>query len=185
MFIMIYSVYPRKRYKYVGMKECARCHNTDSIGNQVKIWGESPHSKAYNILRTGPALEIAQKYGIDKPAESKQCLRCHTTSGGRNTDLISEGVGCEACHGPGEGYYEFNNHASFTNRQAAYLKAIKLGMYPIIGIDHIKTREKMCRRCHSMDQKVRLCLPDDPKKRKEDILALEIIADFIFAHPVK
>lgn len=182
---MTLSLYSRKRYNYVGLKECARCHNTDSIGNQVKIWKDSPHSNAQRTLRTGPALEIATKHGIKKPAEDKNCLKCHTTGGGRIAELSEEGVGCEACHGPGEGYYEFNNHASFTNKKAAYEKAIKKGMYPIIGIDHIKIREKMCRRCHSMDPEIRLCLPEDPKKRKEDILALEIIADFIFAHPAK
>lgn len=169
-------------FSFVGMNECNRCHANDGIGNQFGKWAVTPHARAYRALKSEAAKQIAAKHGIADPATDQKCLRCHTTGGGKNPATIDEGVGCEACHGPGSGYHELNNHASFTNRDAAYKRAISLGMYPIIGIDHIKYREKLCLRCHNLE---RPCAPDDPKQRQEQTLSLEAIANFVFKHPVR
>ncbi len=171
-------------YKYKGISFCAECHTNDSIGNQIEIWEKAPHSKAYKSLQTDAAVSIAAKYNISNPSENLKCLECHTTGAGKFNALKEEGVGCEACHGPAEGYGSFENHASFTDRENAYIKAVKYGMYPIIGINHIKNREKLCHRCHSTDPAKRLCLPESLEKRKEDVLSLDVIANFIYRHPV-
>ncbi|MBN1498622.1 MAG: cytochrome c family protein [Spirochaetes bacterium] len=173
-----------KKYNYVGTAACSLCHSNDSIGNQKAVWDKSPHSKAFKILQTDTANMIASKYGISDPAGDPKCLKCHTTGGGKNELTAGEGVGCEACHGPGDGYQSFENHASFLSRENAYVKAVNNGMYPIIGINHIKNREKLCRKCHSTDPAVRLCLPENREKQKEDVLSLDAIANFIYPHPV-
>lgn len=177
------SVFPRRIIaEYIGMQSCIDCHGNDAIGNQYRIWTASPHAKAYQMLSSAASLAVAKKSCITNPADNLICLRCHTTGGGKVEITKEEGVGCEACHGPGSRYYEFSNHASFSNRQSAYLKAIKLGMYPIIGIDGIKAREKLCRHCHN---ETRPCLPEDLEEQRRQQLPLQLIADFVFKHPLR
>lgn len=173
----------RIRATFVGIDACKRCHDNDSIGDQYKLWASTPHANAFQSLRSVIAMQIAKKYDIKKPSEDRRCLKCHATGGGKNPDIIYEGVGCEACHGPGSRYKDFDNHASFDNRKNAYKKAIRLGMYPIIGDDHIKGREKLCRYCHNAK---RLCITnEDIVNKKNRPLPLTIIADFIYKHSLR
>lgn len=166
---------------FIGIDKCRKCHSSNQIGNQIKIWSASPHAKAYHVLMIGRARKIAKKFSISTPHNDVRCLKCHTTGGGKSEATKTEGVGCEACHGPGSKYYEFSNHASFVNRDNSYKKAIRLGMYPIIGIDSIKLREKLCKSCHS-DK--RPCIPTELSEKKRQQLPLSLIADFIFRHSV-
>jgi putative hemolysin len=183
MLMISTRVFPRRIIaQYIGMQTCIDCHGNDAIGNQYRVWTASPHAKAYQMLSSAASLAIAKKSGITHPTDNLACLRCHTTGGGKVAITKKEGVGCEACHGPGSRYYEFSNHASFSNRQCAYLKAIKLGMYPIIGIDGIKAREKLCRHCHT---ETRPCLPEDCEEQRRQKLPLQLIADFVFKHQLR
>ena len=49
---------------------------------------------------------------ISEPITEHRCLRCHATGAGEAGATFAdgfdrqEGVGCEACHGPGSGYAE-------------------------------------------------------------------------------
>ncbi len=167
---------------FIGMQVCKKCHEAEGIGNQYKSWKSNPHARAFQVLSGEKALAIALKKGVRSPSEERTCLKCHTTGGGKIEETRKEGVGCEACHGPGSLYHEFSNHASFTNREQAYRKAVSLGMYPIVGIDGIKSREKLCRYCHNDE---RPCLPENPVERKRQKLPLSLIADFIFKHPIR
>lgn len=167
---------------WVGMGVCRKCHESNAIGNQYKAWASTPHAKTYQMLSSARAFEVGKKYGIAAPSDSPECLKCHTTGGGRIESLNAEGVGCEACHGPGSLYFEFSNHASFESRENAYRRAVTRGMYPIVGIDGIKAREKVCRHCHAEN---RPCLPDTPEERKRQKLPLSLIADFVFKHPAR
>lgn len=183
--IMIRYAHPaRANATFVGNKICRKCHDSDGIGNQYKIWSGTPHAKAYQILASNNprAMEFAKRAGVGSPQEDGRCLKCHATGGGRENAVREDGVGCEACHGPGSIYFEFSNHASFDNRENAYRKAVKLGMYPIIGLEGIKAREKVCRHCHREE---RPCYPDSVEERKRQTLPLSIIADFIYRHPVR
>ena len=176
--------YKRVKSSYVGVNVCKKCHESSAIGNQFKIWSSSPHAKAFRTLSTKGASGIGERKGIKNPAKNPGCLKCHNTGGGRNSALIGEGVGCEACHGPGSRYFEFGDHASFNNRENTYRNAITLGMYPILGDNGIKAREKLCRNCHT---KKRLCQETDELRKNKEIqreLPLSIIADFIFRHPI-
>lgn len=181
VFIFTVSLISQVKHTYTGVDECKRCHANDGIGNQYQRWLSNPHSKAYKTLSTGPAMEVAKRVNVAVPSEDAACLKCHTTGGG-TAGITPEGVGCEACHGPGSAYHELSAHASFTDREAAYKRAISNGMYPVIGIEHIKYREKLCRRCHTQ---TRPCVPQDPQKAKEQQLALDSIANFVFRHPIR
>jgi hypothetical protein len=172
MFTLAYS--ERKKRDYVGSEACGKCHAADAIGNQYDKWLRTPHAKAFLLLGTAGALEIAKKLSIKNPAEDRQCLRCHVTGGGQDPKLREEGVGCEACHGPGSDYYDYGNHADTVNRQGGYETAQKNGMYPVIGIKNIKKREKMCLHCH--DSK-RPCYPTTSKEIYRQSIPIQVIAD--------
>ncbi len=177
------GVYARQNFpSYIGIGVCRKCHEAEGIGNQYKAWASSPHAKAWQILQSEKSAAVAKKASVDNPAENLACLKCHTTGGGRTEATNREGVGCEACHGPGSLYFEFSNHASFESRENAYRKAVSLGMYPVLDIKGIKAREKLCRYCHNEE---RPCLPQSLEERKRQRLPLSLIADFVFKHPVR
>lgn len=169
----------RKNYKYIGAYHCKECHS-GGRHNEYREWQSSAHKDAYNALvySSKRLKKVKAKYGLDKPSEHKPCLRCHT-SGARKL-LVNkhrgreyhgyEGVGCEACHGPAEKYADPSIHlASVADR---YSHNQKYGMWPILGDQGIKVREKMCLRCHKKD---RMCkLPD----MKATEISLSIITNF-------
>jgi YVTN family beta-propeller protein len=97
--------------KYVGSDVCGSCHKGQEMGHQWSVWRMSPHSRAWADLTTPKAKEIAAKQGVTgDPQLSPKCLGCHLTGGGSATQRyaasfeVDEGVGCEACHGPGSDY---------------------------------------------------------------------------------
>lgn len=186
IFAILYAAIPlfseRAKYTYIGIQACKVCHAADAIGNQYKIWESSPHAKAYRNLRTEKAKNIGETVGVKEPYKDPSCLKCHTTGGGMDPKCAEEAVGCEACHGPASGYGDITNHAAYGDKQKDYIKAGSFGMYKILGIEGIKLREKMCKRCHTVD---RPCAPTDPEERRRSELALSVIADFIFKHSLK
>jgi len=128
--------------QYVGAKGCRVCHKSKKIGNQMELWQESAHARAFTDLATPPADSIAAVCGVENPAESERCLRCHTTAFGENADLLAsgyrreEGVQCEACHGPGSLYRALK---VMMERE----RAVANGLWEI--------DETLCKRCHVQD----------------------------------
>jgi len=94
--------------KYMGVKKCKMCHKKAKMGNQFGQWEASEHAKAFEILASDEAKELAKTKDIDNPQESDSCLKCHTT--GFRVPAVqlhkkfdkALGVQCESCHGPGE-----------------------------------------------------------------------------------
>ena len=68
-----------KQHKYIGAAKCKMCHKKEKKGLQYEIWQGSAHSKAYELLGTPEAMEVAKKQGVENPQEDPNCLRCHTT----------------------------------------------------------------------------------------------------------
>jgi hypothetical protein len=104
-------------HQYVGAKKCKMCHMSKSKGAQFKIWQDSAHAGAYHTLTTDKAKEVYAKAvpgGTDNPAELDKCLSCHSTGYGAAAEAFAEtfdkteGVGCEACHGPGSDYQKMS-----------------------------------------------------------------------------
>lgn len=72
---------------YVGSEFCVSCHGA-MHPETVKTWRDSPMTSTYSRIRNEPVKD--------------NCLPCHTTGLNSATGHYSEeGVGCEACHGPG------------------------------------------------------------------------------------
>lgn len=97
--------------RHVGVGACAPCHRGPSMGHQFSRWRLSAHARSYAALATPAALAIAREAGVEgEPAQSPHCLPCHTTGpsegtgGFAETFSVADGVGCEACHGPGSAY---------------------------------------------------------------------------------
>src|SRR5437763_2515954 len=99
------------RIQGVGSCAAAGCHNANgpagSEGSEYSTWaGRDKHARAYEVLREPRSVEMVRKLGWGKKAhEEDRCLVCHSTSdahGGLPADILADGVGCEACHGPSE-----------------------------------------------------------------------------------
>jgi YVTN family beta-propeller protein len=96
--------------KYVGAARCGSCHQGPRMGYQLSLWRLSPHAQAYAALSTPAAAAIARKMGVSGPPQlAAACLKCHATGGGPGAAVaksydLTEGVGCESCHGAGSEY---------------------------------------------------------------------------------
>ncbi|UCE67132.1 MAG: cytochrome c family protein [Candidatus Zixiibacteriota bacterium] len=126
--------------QYIGSAKCKVCHKAEKRGEQYTKWEAGPHSKAYEVLASEEALAAAKGMGIDNPQTSDECLKCHVTAFSVEADLKAEsfdrteGVGCEACHGPGS---EYKSLKVMKNREAA----LAAGM--------IIPNEETCMGCHN------------------------------------
>ena len=96
----------------VGAPKCKICHKAKT-GDQWGIWEASSHAKAYETLASDEAKKIATEKGLGDPQQAAECLVCHVTQaflGGevkvsaKGKYVDAEGIGCEACHGPGSAY---------------------------------------------------------------------------------
>ena len=96
------------KFKYVGSAKCKACHGA-MTGDQFKKWSDSGHAKAFAALSSDKAKKIAAEKKIADASKAPECLKCHLTGYGQAADcfenpITDEGVGCEACHGPGSAY---------------------------------------------------------------------------------
>jgi hypothetical protein len=137
-------VLAQSKFKYVGANACKACHLLPKTGAAFKIWQGSAHAKAFATLATPAALEIAKKKGIADPQKDQACLKCHNTAAGvaaaqlAPTFKAGEGVGCEACHGPGSDY-----------KAMSVMKDINAGKIKGETVGLIKGDEKLCKTCHN------------------------------------
>ncbi len=124
----------------IGTKKCGMCHKAKT-GDQYGIWQKSKHAHAYETLKSEESIAIAKKKGLGNPWEEEECLACHTTqhftkakTAARSKYVLEEGVGCEACHGPGSDY---KSRKVMKDHDAAVAAGL---MFP---------DEKFCLKCHN------------------------------------
>jgi hypothetical protein len=100
---------PKQRV-FTGAAKCKTCHKSVEQGEQYRLWTESAHAKAYEVLASDEAKAVAKERGIANPQEAAECLRCHVTGQGIAAEFlgpkytVTEGVSCESCHGAGGDY---------------------------------------------------------------------------------
>jgi hypothetical protein len=124
--------------KYVGVKMCKACHQSEKQGKQFDVWQKSKHAEAFKTLSSDTANAIAKAKGLKKTAaESPECLECHAITS--DAKLTPDGVQCESCHGAGSAY---KNMAIMKDKA----KAIKAGLAEFKDEAAI---EKLCRTCHN------------------------------------
>lgn len=140
--------------KHLGVASCATgvCHGklteqeTSNVWlNEYRIWsGEDRHARAYQTLLSNESKEIARKLGLPSAHTAKICLDCHTDNvppeqRGPKFQL-SDGVGCEACHGGAERWLE-----SHTEPGVAHADNLARGM---LATEDINVRAEVCLSCH-------------------------------------
>ena len=92
-----------EEHDYVGVEKCRTWHEKELMGDQVGVWSEGPHRRAYETLLGEESASIAKRLELEGPAhESDACLRCHLTAFGvsplriANPPVPDDGGQCES-----------------------------------------------------------------------------------------
>ena len=139
---------------HLGVKTCGNstCHAakkpwqiSDVLQNEYITWSTmSRHSHAYKTLQGKRSKRIANNLGFEDPTKIALCLSCHADNVQLNKRGplfdISDGVGCESCHGGAENW--LGKHVSGTGNHQDNLA---LGMYPT---DQLFAKAILCASCH-------------------------------------
>jgi len=141
--------------RYEGVASCAgsTCHGrAEGDGKVVRqdelmYWQEpssktGAHSRAHAALTSARGQAMASALDLGSAASAPACLGCHATPAGERGDrfLLSDGVGCEACHGASSGWI-----ASHYAVGASHAGNIANGM---IALDQPQVRAGLCLDCH-------------------------------------
>ncbi len=121
-------------------------------GSEYPLWFESdPHARSWKTLCSEASLQIMTKLGIFRDgkiadiAGYRNCLACHNSeknlSDDQLTPTIAEGVGCEACHGPSEKWYD-RHYQGLDSANAARRDFGLTDSRPLLQ------RAKICATCH-------------------------------------
>jgi len=140
--------------KHLGVATCssAVCHGQvtpsqkyDVLMNEYVTWSHhDAHAKAYAALNSTKSRAMAAKLRIGDAATAKICLDCHADNvpaqmrGDKFT--LTDGIGCEACHGGAERWL-----TTHTSKNATYRDNISRGMYPTADL---RPRADLCLSCH-------------------------------------
>jgi hypothetical protein len=144
-------------FRLMGVGSCTAsgCHGAakphEIVGSEYNIWiSGDPHSQAHSVLYDDVSLEMVRrldgvKFNPAKPPyEDQRCLTCHSTTfaaaANPDVDVTTDGVGCEACHGPAEGWLAEHHLPGFDNA-----KREQLGMW---DTKDIYSRAQICASCH-------------------------------------
>ena len=140
---------------YVGVASCGgtTCHGrSEGDGpvvrqDEIMLWQDpssaaGAHSRAYAVLREPRSQMIAQRLGIGEAHNAPMCLGCHATPGGSRGPRfqISDGVGCESCHGPASGW--LSSHYAVGGTHA---NNVSRGLVPL---ESPRARAGVCLDCH-------------------------------------
>lgn len=148
------------RFFYMGVESCAAstCHGSTAPRNAPRTgirqtehgqWlARDKHARAYEVLLKPRSLLMAKNLKMaESPAKSERCLVCHSLDVPQNERSggfrLEDGVSCEACHGPAEGWLGVHiGHGSEASRS--------LGMYET---RNLVKRAEQCVSCHVGDEK--------------------------------
>jgi len=137
--------------KYIGANKCKSCHKDDDTGNQYGKWEAAKHAKAYEVLASAEAKELAKGMGIDDPQQADECLKCHVTGHGMDKSMLkgkwddkmtAMGVQCESCHGGGDDHMKARFKAASSGEKPEYKG---------LPADEIVTAvpASVCKSCHN------------------------------------
>ena len=144
--------------QHLGVASCASstCHGAavpaaagNVLLNEAVTWLEQDKHARFGELQKGELWQrITRNLGIDDNA--KICLDCHTDNvpDSRRGEkfLLSDGVGCEACHGGSQNWIGIHTVQDDANGHARNVAA---GLYPT---GDPKERARLCLSCHFGDE---------------------------------
>jgi len=116
--------------------------------NELITWQDpssaaGDHSRAWRVLTEPRAQAIANRLGLGPAQNAAACLGCHAdpAAGGRGAKFqISDGVGCEACHGGSSDWL-----ATHYAVGADHAQNVSRGLVPL---EDPKVRASVCLDCH-------------------------------------
>lgn len=140
--------------EHLGAATCAtsQCHgkNSPQADRNVNLdeyttWIDGDrHSIAYQTLQSEESKRIADKLGISRAESSDICLDCHADNAPADKRgpkfQVSDGVGCEACHGGSGRWIE-----THTNPDATHASNLAMGM---TATENADVRAEICLSCH-------------------------------------
>ena len=135
-------------------------------GNEYGIWvHRDRHAKAYAVLDNAVSRGMAERLGLKSAMTAKVCLACHSTLSqaeleapqdefesdlkqdpGRRAQL-RDGVSCEACHGPAEGWLQPHKQTNWDKSQNRDIESLKRA-FGFLDNRDVTTRAKACVSCH-------------------------------------
>jgi len=143
--------------QHLGVASCAgsTCHgattpttDTNVQLNEYVTWvRRDKHARAYEVLLSDTSKRIARNLGIGEAHTAKICLDCHTDNPPASKRgpgfQISEGVGCEGCHGGAQNWLSSHTAAP------AHSDNVAKGM---TATDDPTVRADLCLSCHFGNQ---------------------------------
>ncbi len=141
--------------KHMGVATCAasQCHGSavprggsNVLQNEFVTWTRyDPHAGAYEVLSNDLSRAIAQRLGLSSARTADECLNCHADNvpADRRGDRfqVSDGVGCEACHGGAENWLATHDNTPVVTHS----DNIAAGLFPTDNVSH---RAELCLSCH-------------------------------------
>ncbi|WP_225204615.1 cytochrome c family protein [Novosphingobium huizhouense] len=139
---------------HMGVASCAgsTCHGrsvasgTPVRQNEIATWQEdsSPagaHSRAWRAVEGARGQEIARRLGLDGAGVQRECAGCHASpAAATGRGRLSDGVDCEACHGPAGGWLSTHYAVGASHR-----RNVSQGMTDLVSP---ATRANVCLDCH-------------------------------------
>lgn len=143
-----------------GVATCAgsTCHGRQAANgaivrqNELVTWQDpsssaGAHSRAWRTLQGGWARRIATRLGLGEASRAPACLGCHSDPAAERGARfqVSDGVGCEACHGGSERWL-----ASHTMVGATHAENVARGM---TALSDPRVAASVCLDCHLGSEK--------------------------------
>jgi hypothetical protein len=138
---------------HVGVASCAgsTCHGAVQPAAKATVlqteyitWQrQDKHANAYKVLLNDRSKRIARNLGLEAAHTADLCLDCHADNpkAQRGTQFqLSDGVGCEACHGGSARWLGIH-----VSGLADHAQNVAAGMYPT---EAPVARAKLCLGCH-------------------------------------
>lgn len=138
---------------YVGPGSCSAvaCHGAiravpgaTILQTEYSTWvAMDRHARATEVLGNAVSQRMARILGIGEPRQAQKCLVCHSLdvpAAARGRNFATEGVSCEACHGPATGWLGYH-----VTRAATHEESVRRGMYDTKDV--VKRTDK-CLTCH-------------------------------------
>ena len=138
---------------HLGVKSCGSsgCHgqvassSSPVLLNEYVTWQKyDKHARAYQVLLEPRSQHIAKNLGLKNAHEAKECLDCHADNVPEKQRgpqfVLADGVGCEACHGPGSAPW-MGLHIG----GSAHDVNVQNGLLPL---EDPVVRAEMCLDCH-------------------------------------
>jgi hypothetical protein len=144
----------------------ASCHGGGRVGERLSehtTWApeafpegaSDPHSRAYRVLFDPRSVAMAKKLSKQLSGVAAHnaplCLKCHAVDSANDPEtrdqVLSEGVGCSACHGPAQKW--ISEH--YTDKWKALSNREKWEQYEFVPTKNLVARALNCATCHVGD----------------------------------